>query len=609
MRFFLLLFAAVLVAPNATGQVLDGKALPGTSNPPTEAVAGKSTAATCQNGFAGAFPCENVDLVAHMDRTALETGQFRLNDIWGWEDESTGRRFVLQGLEDAVAFVDITDPSMPLYLGRLPLTAGARASVWRDIKVYDNHAFIVADGAGAHGMQVFDLTELRPHRGSPAVEFAALARYEGFGSAHNVVINEGTGFAYAVGSSRGVCDRGLQMIDVRDPRRPLLAGCFLDARTRRGYVHDAQCVVYEGPQQQYQGREICFASNEDAISIVDVTDKAQPQALGVGTYPTSGYVHQGWLSEDQRYFYQNDELDERVRGGNTRTLIWEVSDLSDPQLAAEFVHDTPAIDHNLYIADGFLYQANYTSGLRILDIADPDDPVDVGHFDTTPNDDQTSFNGTWSVYPYFSDGTVALSSRAEGLFLLRLSGTLANRLQSFSAEAADETVSFAWTMRRQVALERFEVQRVRVDGSVEVLASIPAGTDSTEPREFSLETVEVPPGRSLVRLVGVARDGSIRQFAEEELFVVPGTHVVTGAYPNPASASATLALVVANAQEVAVEIFDESGRQVAQLHRGYLEPGQELSLNAPVASLPSGRYWVRFTGVTFSEAKMLVVNH
>ena len=33
--------------------------------------------------------------------------------------------------------------------------------IWRDIKVYRDHAYIVVDGAGAHGMQVFDLTRLR----------------------------------------------------------------------------------------------------------------------------------------------------------------------------------------------------------------------------------------------------------------------------------------------------------------------------------------------------------------------------------------------------------------------------------------------------------------
>ena len=37
---------------------------------------------------------------------------------------------------------------------------GANPNLWRDIKTYKNHAFIVSDGAGPHGVQVFDLTQL-----------------------------------------------------------------------------------------------------------------------------------------------------------------------------------------------------------------------------------------------------------------------------------------------------------------------------------------------------------------------------------------------------------------------------------------------------------------
>ena len=49
------------------------------------------------------------------------------------------------------------------------MTEGAQGNVWRDIKVFDDHAFIVADGAGQHGMQVFDLTKLRDVTGEPVI--------------------------------------------------------------------------------------------------------------------------------------------------------------------------------------------------------------------------------------------------------------------------------------------------------------------------------------------------------------------------------------------------------------------------------------------------------
>jgi choice-of-anchor B domain-containing protein len=214
------------------------------------------------------------------------------------------------------------------------------------------------------------------------------------------------------------------MIDIRQPTSPKFAGCFADARTGRastGYSHDAQCVTYTGPDAEHRGREICLGSNENALSIADVTDKSSPIALARASYPNVAYAHQGWLTEDQRYFYMNDEGDE-IAGTvpGTRTLIWDVADLDDPVLAGEYIADNRASDHNLYVRGDFLYQSNYVSGLRILDISEPEAPRLVGYFDTVPwGEDEPGFDGSWSNYPYFDSGTLVVTSGKEGVFLLK----------------------------------------------------------------------------------------------------------------------------------------------------------------------------------------------
>ncbi|MDH3424681.1 MAG: choice-of-anchor B family protein, partial [Gemmatimonadota bacterium] len=104
----------------------------------------------------------------------------------------------------------------------------------------------------------------------------------------------------------------------------------------------------------------------------------------------------------------------------TRTLIWDLRDLDDPVLAAEYMADTKATDHNLYILGNTMYQSNYTSGLRVLDISDPVNPVPVGSFDTVPyGGDTAQMDGSWSNYPYFESGIVVVTSQGEGLFLVR----------------------------------------------------------------------------------------------------------------------------------------------------------------------------------------------
>ena len=62
------------------------------------------------------------------------------------------------GLSSHTSFVDMSDPDNLLLIGILP-TASVN-SIWRDIKVYNNYAFIVSE-ASNHGMQIFDLTRLR----------------------------------------------------------------------------------------------------------------------------------------------------------------------------------------------------------------------------------------------------------------------------------------------------------------------------------------------------------------------------------------------------------------------------------------------------------------
>ena len=154
---------------------------------------------------------------------------------------------------------------------------------------------------------------------------------------------------------------------------------------------------------------------------MDVTDKENPVPLSAAKYPGMAYVHQGWLTDDQRYFYLDDELDELVgTTDRTRTMIWDVEDLDDPVLVGTFSGSTGATDHNLYIKGDRMYQANYQAGLRVIDIRDRARPVEVGWFDTTPYEgNPAGFNGAWTAFPFFESGIVIVSSMGEGLFVLK----------------------------------------------------------------------------------------------------------------------------------------------------------------------------------------------
>ncbi len=368
--------------------------------------------ARCLDGKAGQFPCNRVDLLSAV--AVADMGAEKANDIWGWTDPATGREYALVGLINGVGFVDLSDPEAPLVVGHLPTRT--ESSSWRDLKVYEDHLFVVSE-ADNHGLQVFDLKRLRNATDPPAV-FAATAEYTGFGSAHNLAINEASGFAYAVGTGASDgCAGGLHMVDISQPTAPRFAGCF----AADGYTHDVQCVRYDGPDTDHTAKEICFAANEDTLTIVDVTDKNAPAQISRTGYPGAGYTHQGWLAGDHRFFLADDELDETRSGHKTRTYIWDLHDLDAPRLAGSHEATTRAIDHNLYIRGRHAYQANYRAGLRILELTNPaaGKIAQRAFFDVYPADDEPGFNGAWSVYPYFSSGIVIISSIESGLFVVR----------------------------------------------------------------------------------------------------------------------------------------------------------------------------------------------
>jgi choice-of-anchor B domain-containing protein len=364
----------------------------------------------CTNGMAGTFPCRNVDLASFLPLADIGGGT--ANDIWGWTDPLTGKEYAIMGRSNGTSFVDISDPQHPVYLGNLP-PHGAD-SIWRGIKVYANHAFIISEAVG-HGMQVFDLRQLR-NVAAPPTTFTETAHYGNFGRAHTLAINETTGFAYACGS-RDTCSAGLHMINVQNPAAPTFAGCVAGD----GYVHEAQCVTYHGPDRAYLGREICFNSNEDTLTIVDVTDKSAPVQLSRTGYPGAAYTHQGWLTDDHARFLLDDELDEKNFGGNSKTYIWDLADLDAPVYTSLYIGPTPAIDHNLYIRGQYAFESNYRSGLRILNLGGiaSSSLNEVAFFDVYPVNDDPAFNGTWNNYPYFASGNVIVSGIEQGLFVLR----------------------------------------------------------------------------------------------------------------------------------------------------------------------------------------------
>jgi len=397
----------------------------------SESSAGVGQSFACDDdGFASDFPCKKVDLVAYIDRQSLKipggNAPRDVNDVWGWTS-SDGREIVIWGVREGVFFVELSAENNPIILGFLR-SSGNINKLQRDVKAIGNYAYVGSESSN-HGIQIFDMTKLLGPRNcvdnTYCKELNANLLYTGTPQfsvkrTHNIVVNPDSNYMYLVGGTTG-CNGGLHVVDVSNPLEPKFKGCFGED----GYVHDAHCVNYKGPDINYAGKEICACFNENTVTIVDVTNKADMKMVSKSGYDMDAYTHQGWFSSDHRHIVFGDEVDEMRNGFNTRTMVVDATDLKNLKNFKAFFGRTNAIDHNQYIVKGnehdYVFQSNYEAGLQILKAIDYDNAnfEEVAYFDTTPTGNGREFKGAWSVYSYFKSGVVAISSLREGLFIVK----------------------------------------------------------------------------------------------------------------------------------------------------------------------------------------------
>jgi len=375
------------------------------------------------------------------------TGASFLSDIWGWTSPDTGDEYAIVGTSSGIAFVRVTHPAAPEFLGLVPTTdPNTLRNFWWDIKTFNNHAYWTTEVNGA-GVAIFDLTQLDGLDAAPSdtlLEEDARYRGGGYIRAHNISINETSGFAYLTGVSKdpavdpGFTDDGVVILDLNgDPLAPVEVGQILGIDS-----HDAQIVNYAGPDPDYAGREIAFVFNggDLKVGIYDVTDKDQIVEISTPTYPGASFTHQGWLTEDHRYLIVGDEEDELFGISDprnpdlpdtARTYFFDMWDLNNPTFIGHFDSPAASIDHNLFVKGDLVYQANYTAGVRVLDISDLGIDVnmvsELAHMDTEPrlpnrnmNHNINIFIGPWGVFPFFDSGTIAASDGINGLILMKL---------------------------------------------------------------------------------------------------------------------------------------------------------------------------------------------
>jgi choice-of-anchor B domain-containing protein len=378
--------------------------------------------AECVDGMADGHPCKGIDRIAQIPLGAFSSRPGAANDIWGFSDLNDGREYIILGLQNGTAVIDVTDPSTPTEVG----TIAGQPTIWRDVKVYQfrdetagrwkAYAYVTADDQSPvnHGIQIVDLTNL-PN------SISLSATVDIVDIAHNVYISNvdySTGvavsglqpFVYILGSdfSPGSSRGAYFVLDVTNPITPFIVQTPPVGST---YTHDATTLIITDERADVckaNPCEILIDYSEDAVDIWDLTVKGNAHILGSVSYENVSYIHSGWWTDDKRYVLIQDELDEvdppDGHSLNTTVRVLDIGDLTKPKLVATWTGPTRAIDHNGFTLRNEYYMSNYRRGLVVLDISNPAAPAaeEKLRFDTYIEDprDTAEFNGAWGTYPY-----------------------------------------------------------------------------------------------------------------------------------------------------------------------------------------------------------------
>ena len=306
--------------------------------------------------------------------------------MWGYTAPD-GEEYAIMGILEGVAFVRISTMEV------IDIVSGPQNSDYyfhRDIKTYGHYAYVVNEMTGPnYGMLIINLENL-PN----SVEFVQSYVHPGNVRSHNLSIDIATGFAYIV---RQAYD-GFRIVSLENPEEPDDINMVGTPDIHDVYARNDTVYVAEG--------------TNGTFSIWDVSDKYDPVLLTRVSIPNSGYVHNIWPTDDGKYAMTTEET------VNKTVKMWDIQNMENVSLVGEYLGENN-LAHNTHIRGNFAYISHYTVGVKIVDISDPQNPVEVAEYDTYGASDNGEFYGCWGAYPFTLNDYVYASDLEGYLTILK----------------------------------------------------------------------------------------------------------------------------------------------------------------------------------------------
>ena len=316
------------------------------------------------------------------------------NECWGFE--VNGSEIAVIGSTAGTHFFDVTNPATATEVAFVAGAYTGAGVIHRDYHDFEGYLYAVCSEGNTSTLQIIDISNL-PDSVSTVYDSNEL-----FTNSHNIYIDTTSAKMYSCGYPNGT----MQVYSLNSPQDPILIYTSYNYQ-----VHDAY-IINDIAYLNCGGNGLRI---EDFTMVNTIGD--QPTLLTTLTsYPYAGYNHSGWLNEDQTIYAMFDEN----FGYDVKLL--DVSNLSDISVLSTFNSgvDEQSVAHNGIIKGDLLFISYLHDGLRVFDISDPYNPIQIWQYDTCSSTNYTSmWVGAWGVYPNLPSGNIIVSDMQTGLYLFQ----------------------------------------------------------------------------------------------------------------------------------------------------------------------------------------------
>lgn len=288
--------------------------------------------------------------------------------------ETQGRYLYVGIIDEGMRIYDISNPAEPKETGRY-IGPGYQ----NDVAVSGKIALLATDPPDADpGFDIIDISD--PTSPTKIGEYKDRR-------AHAITLVKNLAFPSGT--------RNMDIIDISDPKAPKIIGTF----TAHAVIHDVQIL---------NDRVYLATGRGKGVQIVDISDPTNPYEVSSLTDPETDYSHETIPSSTGKLVVMSDETFETSSAGGELTFI-DTSDEKTPRIMSKFFVDVTGYPPGLYSAHNFqidgdkIITAWYSAGTRVIDISDPANPVEIGHY--VPEGALTWEALTHSGYIYTGDTT------------------------------------------------------------------------------------------------------------------------------------------------------------------------------------------------------------